>query len=74
MVHPSWSDYPHLLIDLDMTKNKNHKLYRKPINVLDLTPGTNKKLDWKCITCDYEWASQGYNRIDGKDALLVRGE
>jgi DNA-directed RNA polymerase subunit RPC12/RpoP len=65
MVHPSWSDYPHLLADLDMTKNKNHIHRGNPINVLELTPGTNKTLDWKCSTCEHEWKSTGANRVAG---------
>jgi Zn finger protein HypA/HybF involved in hydrogenase expression len=61
----SWDDYPHLLADLDMSKNTNHKLYGKSIDVLDLTPGTSKKLDWKCITCEHEWKGNGDNRVRG---------
>jgi len=65
MKRNSWSDYPHLLADLDMDKNKNHKLYRKSIDVLDLVAGTGKKLDWKCFTCDHEWEATGDSRIQG---------
>ena len=27
--------------------------------------GTNKKLDWKCSTCEHEWKSTGSNRVRG---------
>ena len=67
MVHPSWSDYPHLLADLDMAKNKNHKFGQKGIHidVLELIPTTSKKLDWKCIICEHEWKGNGDNRVRG---------
>jgi len=61
-MHPSWSDYPHLVADLDMTKNKNHISHGKSINVLELVVGTHKKLDWKCITCDHEWDASAKSR------------
>ena len=28
--------------------------------------GTNKKLDWKCSTCEHEWKSTGSNRLRGR--------
>ena len=61
-----WSDYPHLLADLDMSKNKNHTSFRKPIQVLELSTGTSKKLDWKCSTCEHEWTCTGYRRTRRK--------
>jgi Zn finger protein HypA/HybF involved in hydrogenase expression len=30
-----------------------------------IVAGTNKKLDWKCSTCDHEWPAQGSNRVKG---------
>ena len=60
-----WKDYPHLLADLDMSKNKNHTYKGKPIKVLDLIPGTGKKLDWKCVTCENEWPAAGCSRVYG---------
>jgi hypothetical protein len=60
-----WSDYPHLLAELDMSKNKNHKYGKKgiPCSALDLSVGTMKKLDWKCITCEHEWRATGNGRV-----------
>jgi Zn finger protein HypA/HybF involved in hydrogenase expression len=58
----SWSDYPHLLADLDMSKNKNHTFKGIPIDVLDLSCGTEKRLDWKCSTCEHEWQASASNR------------
>jgi len=61
-----WSDYPHLLAEIDMSKNKNHTYNGKPCSVLDLSPGTSKKLDWKCLTCNHEWQATGNNRVTKK--------
>jgi len=58
----NWNDYPHLLADLDRSKNKNHTYKGKPCSVLDLTPGTSKRIDWKCSTCDNEWQAVGCSR------------
>ena len=58
----NWNDYPHLLADLDRSKNKNHTYNGKPIDVLDLSPGSQKKLDWKCSTCEHEWQASASNR------------
>ena len=63
MVHPSWSDYPHLLADLDMDKNKNHTFKGKPLDVLDLSCSTEKRLDWKCSTCEHRWKTTGSKRV-----------
>jgi DNA-directed RNA polymerase subunit RPC12/RpoP len=65
MKRNSWSDYPHLLVDLDMSKNKNHTFKSKPCSVLELSVGTNNKIDWKCITCNHEWKAQGGERKIG---------
>jgi DNA-directed RNA polymerase subunit RPC12/RpoP len=27
--------------------------------------GTNKKLDWKCKTCEHHWNTAGHNRVQG---------
>ena len=62
MVHPSWSDYPHLLADLDMVKNKNHTFKGKPCSVLELSVGIKNKLDWKCSICEHEWQVSASNR------------
>ena len=62
----NWNDFPHLLADLDMSKNKNHTYFGKPIDVLDLTPGTKTKIDWKCSTCEHEWSVSGDNRSGKK--------
>ena len=58
----SWDDYPHLLADLDMTKNKELFYNGNLIDVLDLAVGTGKKLDWKCVTCEHEWRATGDKR------------
>jgi DNA-directed RNA polymerase subunit RPC12/RpoP len=60
-----WKDYPHLLAELDMSKNKNHTYKGKPCSVLDLSSGTANKLDWKCSTCEHEWIATGDGRVRG---------
>ena len=70
-----WSDYPHLLAELDMSKNKNHKYGKKciPCSALDLSVGTMKKLDWKCSTCKHEWKCTGNNREKGNGCPACAG-
>jgi len=63
-MHPSWNDYPHLVAELDPDGNKDLTLYGKPISVLELTVGTNKKIDWKCRVCEHEWKAMGCKRSD----------
>jgi len=67
-IHPLWKDYAELFSEIDKSKNKNHKMYGKPIHVLMLSPTTSKKIDWKCQKCDHEWNAVGSNR-----AKLERG-
>ena len=62
-MHPSWNDYPHLVAELDPDGNKDMTLYGKPISVLELTLGTNKKIDWKCSTCQHQWTTTGNHRV-----------
>jgi len=64
-MHPSWNDYPHLVAELNPDGNKDLTQYGKPIHVLDLMVGTNKRLDWKCSNCDHEWTSACIKRRDG---------
>jgi len=59
----NWNDFPHLLADLDRSKNKNHTYKGKPIDVLELSAGTAKKIDWKCSTCEHEWQASGDSRV-----------
>ncbi len=44
-IHPSWNEYPNLLAELNPDGNKGLTLFGKPVSVLELTTGTNKKLD-----------------------------
>ena len=41
-VHPSWNDYPKLLAELDLSKNKNLTFRGEPIKVFELACGTSK--------------------------------
>ena len=65
MPHPSWSKYPQLSRELDLSKNKGLTWYKKPVNPFELSAGTHAKLDWICNECDHEWKSSGSNRIRG---------
>jgi hypothetical protein len=46
------SDYPHLL-----------KEYNGNGDATKIVAGTNKKLNWKCSTCEHEWPASGNNRV-----------
>ncbi len=35
--------------------------------------GTNKKLPWKCRTCEHEWETPGVNRTSGKGCAACNG-
>jgi DNA-directed RNA polymerase subunit RPC12/RpoP len=63
----NWSDYPHLLADLDLRPGKNEDLthYGKPIHVLEKPPTTHFHIDWKCSTCEHEWRTTGWVRYMG---------
>ena len=61
-MHPSWNDYPHLVAELDPDGNRDLTFFGEPIHVLDLAAGTNKRLDWKCRTCQHQWRTAGSNR------------
>jgi len=61
-IHPSWNDYPELLAELDLSKNKGLTFRGEPVKAFELTTGTHKKLDWKCSVCDNEWSAQGGSR------------
>jgi len=74
MKRKSWDDYPHLLADLDMTKNKNLTYKGKLINVLNISPGTKYKIDWNCSTCDHEWRTTGSSRIQGCGCPFCAGQ
>jgi len=65
-VHPSWEKYPQLFAELDLSKNKDLTYYGDLIHVYELSAGTNKRLDWKCSTCDHKWSATGNNRLAGK--------
>ena len=60
--HPSWEKYPLLLKEIDLDKNTELTYNNKRIHVLELSVGTNKKLDWKCSTCEHEWKAAGATR------------
>jgi Zn finger protein HypA/HybF involved in hydrogenase expression len=66
-VHPSWDDYPELLEELDLSKNNDLTFRGKPYIVFELKCGTNKKLDWKCSTCEHEWRVSGATRMRGSN-------
>jgi len=72
-MHPSWNDYPHLVAELDPNGNKGLIHFRKPISVLELATGTNKKLDWKCSTCSHEWTATGNDRTKGNGCPACAG-
>jgi hypothetical protein len=55
---------PELAAELDLTKNQDLTYKGKPVDVLDLLAGTNKKLDWKCSTCEHEWKAAGSCRVN----------
>ena len=46
------SDYPHLLKEYNGTEDPTK-----------IVAGTNKKLDWKCSTCEHEWKATGNDRV-----------
>ena len=52
-IHQSWNEYPHLIADLDDSKNKRHTWRDKQVHVLELAAGTPKKIDWKCNICGH---------------------
>ena len=60
--HSSWSDFPHLFQQLDFEKNLHLTHRGTPVEVHELSAGTNKKLDWKCDICYHEWKATGSNR------------
>jgi len=60
--HPSWEKHPLLLKEIDLDKNTELTYNNKRIHVLELSVGTNKKLDWKCSTCEHEWKAAGAQR------------
>ena len=70
-MHPSWNDYPHLLAELDPDGNTGLTHFRKPVSVLELAAGTNKRLDWKCLTCEHEWTVSGSSRVFFKTGCPV---
>lgn len=61
----TFRDNPELAAELHPTKNVGLTHRGKPIDVLDLKVGTNKKLDWKCSTCSHEWKAAGSSRVQG---------
>jgi hypothetical protein len=61
--HPSWESHPLLLKEIDLEKNTELTSKNKRIHVLELSVGTNKKLDWKCSTCEHEWNVPGSSRV-----------
>ena len=62
MAHPSWGNYPQLLSEINLRKNAKLLFNRKPVHVLELACGTNKKLDWICKICQNEWIATGNSR------------
>ena len=62
MAHPSWGNYPQLLAEINLRKNAKLLFNRKPVHVLELACGTNKKLDWICKICQNEWIATGNSR------------
>jgi Zn finger protein HypA/HybF involved in hydrogenase expression len=63
--NPEWEKFPTLFAELDFELNSNHSMRGKPVHVVELTPGTNKILDWICGKCDHKWPSTGSNRVKG---------
>ena len=63
--HPSWESHPLLLKEIDLDKNTELTYKNKRIHALELSVGTNKKLDWKCSTCEHEWRAKGSERVQG---------
>ena len=61
----TFREYPILSVELHPTKNQGWTKYGKSIDVLDLACGTNKKLNWKCSTCEHEWGARGNSRLGG---------
>ena len=64
-IHFSWHDYPLLLKEVNLEKNKHHTMRGKPIEVLQLSIGTMKKIDWICDVCSNEWSAPGDRRKRG---------
>ena len=60
-----WEDFPKLLSEVDIDKNKGLTYRNKIVSVFELSPGTMHKLDWKCSTCNHEWKCTGNNRVKG---------
>jgi len=73
MTIKQFKDYPHLLAELDMSKNQDLTYKGNPINVLKLSAGTAKKLDWKCSTCEHEWKRTGNGRVSGHGCPACSG-
>jgi Zn finger protein HypA/HybF involved in hydrogenase expression len=63
--NPEWEQFPTLFAELDFELNSNHSMGGKSVHVVELTPGTNKILDWECKKCNHKWPSSGSNRIRG---------
>lgn len=59
--------YPKLLIEWD---------YEKNIDVLpnSITPGSDKKVWWKCSSCGYEWYINIYKRVAGNGCPVCVGK
>ena len=62
-IHSSWEKHPLLLEEINLSKNTGLTYKNNPVHVLELSVGTDKKLDWKCSICEHEWSTRGYVRL-----------
>ena len=69
----TFRECPELSVELDLTKNRDLTYRGSPVDVLDLAVGSQKKLDWKCDTCEHEWISTGDNRLKGNGCPACSG-
>jgi Zn finger protein HypA/HybF involved in hydrogenase expression len=60
-----WRHYPILFAELDLVLNLNHSMNGESVHVVELKPGTSKKLDWKCSICNHKWIAKGSGRKKG---------
>ena len=71
MAHPSWENNPQLFAEVNLKKNAELTFNGKPVHVLELACGTNKKLDWICKKCQNDNRQQ-QNKHGEADALHAR--
>ena len=71
--HITWETFPLLLNEIYLSKNEGLVHRGKTVNVLELTCGTHKKLDWKCSVCEHEWKATGDSRVNGSGCPACSG-